>query len=221
MTIYLFNEPKPEWICQWQEELSEITAALFNCLLICSWVLVIGTICLQKPVRSQTLIDFVLLNQLHRKQSPFHQLFLSLVWLLCDTWGRKWTHLPNQVIRGANSDHEAGSGPCKARWNASVWCNSPEKDLKWDGTTLVRVLNVQRWYLKFILTQPVLKNVVFASIFFSCCWRPARFSWKCRLCLTCVAKENRSYNGQFNFLSKNNSGSQCYDLRRLCYSSSG
>lgn len=35
------------------------------------WFGVIGTICLQKPVRNQMLIDFVLLNQPLKKQASF------------------------------------------------------------------------------------------------------------------------------------------------------
>lgn len=73
---------------------SEITATPFNCLLICSPVLVIGTVSLQIPVRSPILIDFVLLNQPQKKQSPFQRLFLSLALFFGDTLGKICTHPP-------------------------------------------------------------------------------------------------------------------------------
>lgn len=47
-------------------------------------------------MRSQTLIDFVLLNQPRKIQSLFYWLVLSLALLLCDPLGRKCTTHPPQ-----------------------------------------------------------------------------------------------------------------------------
>jgi hypothetical protein len=57
------------------------------------WFGVIGTICLQKPVRNQMLIDFVLLNQPLKKQTSFSWLFLNLQAGILWYSGKK-THKP-------------------------------------------------------------------------------------------------------------------------------
>lgn len=73
------------------------------------WFGVIGTICLQKPVRNQMLIDFVLCNQPFKKQDLFlhptrHHHFLSYVLASRDPVERKHTgsclgiDSPNQIM---------------------------------------------------------------------------------------------------------------------------
>lgn len=54
------------------------------------WFGVIGTICLQKPVRNQMLIDFVLLNQPLKSPASF-SCFWSCGLAPCDTVERKHT----------------------------------------------------------------------------------------------------------------------------------
>lgn len=94
------------------------------------WFWVIATICLQKIVRNQMLIDFVLLNQALKKQASFSWLFLKLcVGILWYSGKKTYRQLPWYWL--AKSDYESNS-----EWSVS---RNYQRDLE-------KILRYVKWH---------------------------------------------------------------------------